>query len=263
MYTGVMPPTVLHLKPNPAMSLDRISNAFSGDPSAIAAGGLYTLALSQFQPASTNLGFSPAGGLPDQLSGVEVKFDGVAAPILATSPGQVTVATPAEFTGQVRAPQLTEVQVFYGGAASNRVWMPISKSLPGLLMTDSASGDGTIRNQDGTLNSAANPAAPGSTITLFVTGVGMTNPEAAPGSIATSTGISPVTPLYSTWSTYQTPLSITSIPGFISAVFEIPVVVPLSFNPPGTTRAEFQLIYELPAGSLLFPASNTVGIYVQ
>ena len=82
IYAGVSPAqggdttSVLHLTNlNPAqISLDQISNAFSGDASVVVGGGLYTLTTSGFQPSAANLGINPSQNLPFELSGVQVNF---------------------------------------------------------------------------------------------------------------------------------------------------------------------------------------------
>jgi len=66
-----------------------------------------------------------------------------------------------------------QIQVSTAGAASNTVLAPAAPVAPGLYSVDgSGFGQGYILNSDGTLNSPANPAAPGSAITIFATGVG-------------------------------------------------------------------------------------------
>jgi uncharacterized protein (TIGR03437 family) len=183
----------------PAISLDRIANAFSGDASAVAGGGLYSIAGSGFSSAAIDLGLNASQDLPTELGGNQVKFDGVPAAILQTGPGRVIVAPPSKLpAGQPngRIPGFTAVQLFSGGASSNIVWMPVSKSLPGLLTRDFPNpaphpdfAEGDVRNADGTKNDADHPAAAGSTITLFVTGMGATIPRVAPGSIAHSQAV--------------------------------------------------------------------------
>jgi uncharacterized protein (TIGR03437 family) len=86
--------------PNPApgstnqISVDQISDAFSGDASAVVGGGLYSIAFTGFQAPVVNLGINPSGNLSGRLGGVQVTFDGVAAAILAVAPGQIIVAPP-------------------------------------------------------------------------------------------------------------------------------------------------------------------------
>ncbi len=174
LYAGVGPnqgdaTSVLRLSDLNAgpVSIDQISNAFSGDASVVVGLGLYTIATSGFQPVAINLGINPGETLPDQLSGVQVKFDGVPAAILAVAPGQVIVAVP-DLLGSPDEPRgivgqssskanlFTSVQLFYNGVLSNSLWMPVSNSLPGLLTVDFPNlmndADGNVRNQDGTPN---------------------------------------------------------------------------------------------------------------
>jgi hypothetical protein len=91
--------------------------------------------------------------------------------------------------------------------------------------------DGYVQNQDGTLNSPTNPAAIGSTIKLFVTGMGATTPSAFAGNIAQSTAVTPDAFVYASWRTFSLegpnpPETVLSIPGFISSMFQIPLQVP-------------------------------------
>ena len=51
-----------------------------------------------------------------------------------------------------------------------------------------------VVNQDGTLNTADNPAAQGSAITVYVTGLGQTSPASVDGKINTSAAAKPLAP---------------------------------------------------------------------
>jgi uncharacterized protein (TIGR03437 family) len=51
--------------------------------------------------------------------------------------------------------------------------MPVAVTSPGIFSADGTGyGQGYILNKDGTLNTGANPAAPGDMITIMATGVG-------------------------------------------------------------------------------------------
>ena len=147
------------------------------------------------------------------------------AAIRATGPGTAVVVPPPHI-GKTCGPKFTSVQLFYNGVLSNSVWMPVANSLPGFLTT-------YVENADGTVNDVNHPAAIGSTITLFATGMGLTNPPVVPGSIAHSTSIQPATGVYSTWTYAWTsaprrptpPETVISIPGFLSSIFKIQVKV--------------------------------------
>jgi uncharacterized protein (TIGR03437 family) len=117
----------------------------------------------------------------------------------------------------------------------------------------------------------------GSTITLFLTGAGATDPPVSPGSIAQTLGITPVTPLYSSWETAgpgpgqsAIPETVTSVPGFVSSMFQIQMQVPANIqNLPGTDLGNgirrVQVGLEL--GVLVEPvsplASNLIFLYVN
>ena len=264
------------------LSINQISNAFSGDQGAVVVGGLYTLTGSGFQPPAIDLGFTPASNLPSQLGGVTVLFDGAPAPILEVAPGRVIVATPERLIRPHRGSvplDFASVRISYNGSLSNPVWMPVSASAPGLLTTgalnpSSISADGYVQNQDGTLNSVTNPAPVGSAIKLFATGMGATTPPVIPGSLAQSTSISPDVPVYASWQqfvpgTLTPPLTVESIPGFVSSVFQIPTQVSASAASRGqpvgngVTRASVYLMFRLAVSDVPPPASNSVGVYVK
>jgi uncharacterized protein (TIGR03437 family) len=63
----------------------------------------------------------------------------------------------------------------------------VALTAPGIFTADSTgSGQAAVLNQDGSLNSASNPASPGTIITLYATGEGQTNPAGVDGKIANS-----------------------------------------------------------------------------
>lgn len=282
IYSGISPEvpdsaaSILNLSTTTAapIVLNQISNAFSGDQNAAVAGGLYTLTGTGFQPASIDLGFN--ANLPVQLGGMQVLFDGVAASILEVGPGRVIVAAPEGLNQPPRGSpeKFTSARISYNGSLSNPVWMPVATSAPGFLTTgvlnpSSVAADGYIQNEDGTLNSATNPAAVGSTIKLFATGMGATTHPAIPGAVAVSAAISPEVPVYASWQkfapgTRTPPLTVESIPGYISSVFQIPLQVPASAaSGSGVTRATVFLMFRVAISDVPPPASNVVGVYVK
>ncbi len=201
-----------------------------------------------------------------------MKFDGVPGAILAIAPGQVIVVPPDSLgppgARGTRIPDhriqtaagFTSVQLLYNGVPSNAVWMPVSSSLGGLLTVDfpnwAPDADGNVRNQDGTQNSANNPAAVGSTITVFATGLGATNPATAPGSVAHSTAVSLLTPLL--YASGETP-PFPSSPGFSRQYSRIQFQVP-------TQASAGRISVSLPVGlfkGLASISSNQVGVYVK
>jgi uncharacterized protein (TIGR03437 family) len=104
-----------------------------------------------------------------------VDFDNVAAPVFYTQYSQVTVQVPYTVAGNAT----THMVVLYLGKTAGAADVAVATAAPGLFPQ--------VLNQDGTANSASNPAPRGSTIVLSATGEGLRNdaniaglPAAAP-----------------------------------------------------------------------------------
>jgi uncharacterized protein (TIGR03437 family) len=85
-----------------------------------------------------------------------------------------------------------------------------------------------VVNQDGSVNSSTNPAAVGSAISLYATGLGQTNPPGADGAISTVLAVAnlPVTVMIG-----GSPASVVyagSAPGLVQGMYQINLTVPSS-----------------------------------
>lgn len=139
----------------------------------------------------TNLGPSTGVAAPDGtdpgVAGVTVTFDGTPAQLQYVSSSQINVVVPVVSssspamqvtvngaTAQPRALPLVETNLnVFANLASNEV------SCPG--GTINANGFQPLAmNADGSLNSCANPAKPGSTVSFFVDGVGTVSGQLPP-----------------------------------------------------------------------------------
>lgn len=90
----------------------------------------------------------------------------------------------------------TVLQVSYRGKKTNAVTLPVADSSPGIVtLSGSGRGPGAVFNEDGTLNSASNPAARGSIIVFYATGEGQTNPAGVDGKLATEVFPKPLLPV--------------------------------------------------------------------
>jgi uncharacterized protein (TIGR03437 family) len=112
--------------------------------------------------------------LPTKLGGSEVIFNGMAAPLIYVSPTQVNFQAPVE-TYSGRGGVI--VRTGYGQNIS--VPIDVLHTAPELFVMGERTA--IALNQDGKLNTQANPAAVGSIVTLFLTGQGPTNPYSASG----------------------------------------------------------------------------------
>ena len=184
----------------------------------------------------SNLGFdTPAGMQLDSsglvttsLAGTQVLFDGVSSPMAYASANQVNAVVPFGVS-----PTSTDVQVAFQGQTSAPFTMAVAPSQPGIFAADgSGAGQGLIFNQDGTANSAVNPAAPGSVIVLYATGVGLLSPPVQDGFVVTADSLpTPVLSVSATIGRQSAPVLYAGgaagiVEGIIQVNLQIPAGVP-------------------------------------
>ncbi len=109
------------------------------------------------------------GKLPTSGPGVDVTVNGVPAPLYYVHADQINLQVPYEIAGAAEA----VVQVRVNGQPREPLRFPVVAANPRLYPV--------VLNQDGGVNSADNPAAPGSVIVLFATGQGLTQPPSVSG----------------------------------------------------------------------------------
>ena len=144
---------------------------------AIAPGGLVTLfgnGLGPQQGVQTQATLQTP--FPTLAAGVEVTFDGTPAPLLWVSDSQVNLVAPWSLTPG----ETTQVCVAYNGVKTNCLAWPVLETAPAVLTVD---GVQAALNQDGSVNSVGNPAAPGSIMSIFATGLGPISPAQKDGSV--------------------------------------------------------------------------------
>jgi uncharacterized protein (TIGR03437 family) len=175
-----------------APSIAAITNAASYSLGAVSPGEMIAI-------FGQNLGPTPAVGLtvvggfvPTTAGTVTVTIDGQAAPVLYAGTSQVTVQVPyAARLGTAAAGTARTVVLTYGAAAPASTTTDIVAAAPGVFtMNSSGVGQAIVLDMDPvtsayTINSAANPAKIGSTITFFLTGEG----SYASAAYATQTGL--------------------------------------------------------------------------
>jgi uncharacterized protein (TIGR03437 family) len=219
--TSVPPPGV------PVPVLGSVLNAASSIQGVIAPAEIITIrGFSLGSPgaksAGTTFTLDSSGHVPVNLAGSEVLINGKPAPILYSSPSQINAIVPYEIAGQTAA----TVQVIYNGSGS-QVWsFPVAPAAPGIFTLDSTgTGQAAVLNQDNSVNGPSQPAARGTVIQIFATGLpvagavtGSITPAAAPGSTdPVSVGIGGVTaPIL-----YAGPA-----PGEVAGVIQVNAVVP-------------------------------------
>ena len=131
---------------------------------------------------------------PVVLGGMRADFNGIDAPLLYTSPGQVNLQVPFEIAGLdsvdmtvTTSDGATESRTL-GVAAQEPSLFLAAPYQPGAGVTCNGSTFGPaslafMRNQDGSQNTCDHPAAAGSIVTLFLNGLGVTDPPGVTGAI--------------------------------------------------------------------------------
>jgi trimeric autotransporter adhesin len=162
------------------------------------------------------------GVVASSAGGTQVLFDGIAVPILYAGANQVNAIIPCSVAGHAS----TQVVVNSQGNASAPVTIPLSDAAPGLF-TIAGSSQGAFLNQDNSVNGAANPAALGSTVILYATGLGKTSPACSDGQIYTDTLPAPVLPVTATVGNMNATVQYAGqAPGIVSGVAQINIVIP-------------------------------------
>jgi uncharacterized protein (TIGR03437 family) len=175
-------PLILNrLSPNPAaqpLKLACIGNAASYDSGPVAPGEIVSLFGEGLGPVQ---GTQPVAGVesgfPSNHAGVQVTFDNAPAPLLYVQEGQINAVAPWSLVEG----QTTEICSSLGGAKTNCLTRPVVKAAPGVFTVDGRHA--AALNEDGTVNSAANPARPGSVVSIFATGLGPLTPAVSDGAI--------------------------------------------------------------------------------
>jgi uncharacterized protein (TIGR03437 family) len=181
---GQAPATPILLSLSPTATADTfplacISNAGSHTFGPVTSGELLELSGSGLGPQQ---GALPNATLqtpyPTRVSEVEVTFDGTSAPILWAQDGQVNVVAP----WSLNTTRNTQVCVTYRDVALKCVSWPTAGWAPGVFM-NYGTNSAVALNQDGSVNSATNPAVLGSIVSVFANGLGSITPQQAEGAL--------------------------------------------------------------------------------
>ena len=119
------------------------------------------------------------GVLDTRLDGVEVRFDGLPAPLLYVQDALIQLQAPAGLHGRARA----VVEVWWQGALRTRMNVPVEDIAPRFFLLEGAEGQVQAMNEDGNVNVPENPAPRGSTVSVYATGSGLWDrplPDGAP-----------------------------------------------------------------------------------
>jgi uncharacterized protein (TIGR03437 family) len=165
-----------------SISAGGIVNGASNEAGPVAPGEVITILGSGLGPATAVYAERGDGGLlPVSLAGTRVLFDGIPAPLIRVHAYQVSAVAPYSLDGKPAC----QVSLIADGRKSNTVSLAVAATAPGIFTQDyTGKGPGLILNQDGSLNGIENPAPAGSTVRIFATGEGQTDPGGTDGKLA-------------------------------------------------------------------------------
>jgi uncharacterized protein (TIGR03437 family) len=174
----------------PLPTITQVVNSASDAGGSVSPGEVLTI-------SGTALGPTPAvgvildsnGNVSTTSGGVQVLFNGIAAPILYASATQANVIVPYQLAG-ILSPS---VWVKYQGQTSNAVTLSVTATAPGVYTQNmQGSGPAAVYNQNGSVNSPSNPEKKGNVIELFITGEGQTSPPSVTGVVNPISSISQI-----------------------------------------------------------------------
>jgi uncharacterized protein (TIGR03437 family) len=235
------------------VAIAAVESAASYASDTISPGELVTVFGMNLGPASgVGLQLDPSGLVSTNLASTQVLFDGVPAPMIYAASGQVSAVVPYGLTNPT-----TQVQVAYQGVTSSSFPMTMSAAHPAIFTADSSGGgQAAALNQDGSLNSSANPAPAGSVVVLYATGAGQTSPQGIDGSVTGYDNLpQPVLPVAVAIGGQPAELLYAgAAPGMVAGVMQINVRIP------ATAQSGASLPVTLAVGKQISAQNVTVAV---
>ena len=216
----------------------------------VAPGEIVTLIGAGIGPASPQ---RPTGSATSAvLAGTSVLFDGTPSPILYAAPNQINLIIPYEVYGK----PLTQLQVTHRDGIIAALFVSVSDTAPAVFTLDASGvGPGAILNQDGTINTPANPAEKGSAVVLFATGAGQTDPPGTDGQIAGDALPKPLLPVSVRIDNLDAQVFYEgAAPTLVAGVLQVNCIVPAN------VRSGYAVPVVLTVGNVSSPSGVTLAI---
>jgi uncharacterized protein (TIGR03437 family) len=222
-----------------------VTNGATFAAGAVAPGEIITIfggpGISLGPAAGAGLQLDSTGRVATQIGGIQALFDGIPGALTFVNGGQINVVVPYEVAGKAT----TQLQVMVQGTPTNTVSLPVAASSPGVF---------AITNQDGSVNSASNPASANSVLVLYGTGEGTTNPSVPDGNVNATVFPKPVLPVSVQIGGQNAGIQYAGAgPGFVAGVLQVNVQIP-----PGVTGT---VPLQLKIGDATTPAGLTIYVH--
>ncbi|MCA2970419.1 MAG: fibronectin type III domain-containing protein, partial [Acidobacteriaceae bacterium] len=216
-----------------------VVNAASYSAGPIAPGQMVAIFGIRLGPSAlASLQLDEHGRVAQTLAGTQVTFDGIPAPLLYVSQMQVGAIVPYGLSGRGS----TQVRVTTPDGSSSPFTRSVARSSPGVFTVDSSGkGQGAVLNSTGRANSSSDPALPGSYVSIFLTGEGITEPAGADGAIAWEAARTRETVQVSIGGRPAQVLYAGAAPGNVRGFAQLNVVVPSDLEFGGSLPLEVQI----------------------
>ena len=212
--------------------LAAVLNAGDSIPAALSPGAVVSLYGERLGPVEGVAASVEDGKFPTKAGGVRVLVGDTPAHLLYVSATQINAILPFDLGEDPMA----QVVVERDGVLGNIFSMTVVEAAPGPFQQAPPNASfGAILNQDGALNSPGNPAAAGSVVALWASGLGSFSPPLADGEVVGTTGSFPGLVAEISVEFGGIPAEIRyagAAPGLAAGIAQINVVVPEGL-PPG------------------------------
>jgi uncharacterized protein (TIGR03437 family) len=235
----------------PTANLQGVVNAASFLFGPIAPGEIVAIFGAGIGPAQlTGAELDAFGRLERLLADTMVWFDDLAAPLFAVRSDQINAQVPYGVAGKSSC----VLQVQFQGALSNPVRMPVAEAAPAFFALAGGRGPGAILNANLSVNSPSNPAARGSSVVLYATGEGQTNPPGVDGKLAELPYPTPLLPVSLTIGGLSAQVTFAgSAPGF-AGLLQINAIVPPGVAPGSDVSVVLRI------GGIISPPGLTLAV---
>jgi len=251
----IVPVTFTVASPSPTFTT--VVNSGRNEAGPVSPGELVTIYGANMGPTGGLGGQVANGFVTNQVGGVRVLFDNIAAPLLYVSASQINAIIPYEIAGR----PTTQMRIEYNNVQSSALTLNVADVSPGLFTHNAAGTGPTAYHANFTPVTQASPAQKGEVIIMFATGEGVLSTRQATGQVSTIVNppIQPVTVTFAgTPGQPNSGVTVNSdfaggVPGIVAGAIQVKVRVPDTLGS-GTQNVRLNI-----GGQ----ASNTATIFVQ
>jgi uncharacterized protein (TIGR03437 family) len=229
---SVKVPTSLYVTASPAVPpvLGAVVNGASMRRGPLAPGEIIAVIGSGIGPAPTGLDLDSSGRVRSSLGNSQLLINGIPAPLIYASVGQLNAVVPYE----VGTSRTATVQAVSNGLMSDIWEVPLAPSSPGIFTLDATGvGRAAALNGGSSVNDPSNPVLRGTIIQIYATGEGELSPPGVTGGITADSDVKkPVLDVSVAIGGVNAPVQfVGSAPELVAGVLAVNVIVPQGVAP--------------------------------